>query len=221
MATLVPATGRTLLTRELRQMVLVSAYLENRDLGGTVAEITYEAAKPEAAGWLYVGVGGQYLSQRRVPGAARGAGHRVRAGVRGPGDSLPLVRPAVLILAAAPLSLAGALLRALAATGTELNVSSAMGLVLLIGRGEERDRAARLCRTRTRARHRARRSRLRPARCGCGNPDDDAVHAVRAGSAGAGDRAEPNCGGRSRSPSSELALSADCALLDSGVRFDR
>ena len=27
--------------------------------------------------------------------------------------------------------------------------------------------------------------------------------AVRAGSAGAGDRAEPNCGGRSRSPSSE------------------
>ena len=38
----------------------------------------------------------------------------------------------VLILAAAPLSLAGALL-ALLATGIELNVSSAMGLVLLIG----------------------------------------------------------------------------------------
>ena len=39
---------------------------------------------------------------------------------------------AVLILGAAPLSLAGALI-ALVLTGTELNVSSAMGLVLLIG----------------------------------------------------------------------------------------
>ena len=38
----------------------------------------------------------------------------------------------MLILGAAPLSLAGALL-ALIVTGTELNVSSAMGLVLLIG----------------------------------------------------------------------------------------
>jgi multidrug efflux pump subunit AcrB len=37
-----------------------------------------------------------------------------------------------LILGAAPLSLAGALI-ALVVTGTELNVSSAMGLVLLIG----------------------------------------------------------------------------------------
>ena len=38
----------------------------------------------------------------------------------------------MLILAAAPLSLGGALL-ALVVTGTELNVSSAMGLVLLVG----------------------------------------------------------------------------------------
>ena len=40
--------------------------------------------------------------------------------------------PSLLILAAAPLSLAGALLLLLA-TGTDLNVSSAMGLILLIG----------------------------------------------------------------------------------------
>jgi multidrug efflux pump subunit AcrB len=40
--------------------------------------------------------------------------------------------PAILILVAAPLSLAGALI-ALLLTGTELNVSSAMGLVLLVG----------------------------------------------------------------------------------------
>jgi len=40
--------------------------------------------------------------------------------------------PALLILAAAPLSFSGALLL-LAATRTELNVSSAMGLILLVG----------------------------------------------------------------------------------------
>jgi multidrug efflux pump subunit AcrB len=40
--------------------------------------------------------------------------------------------PAILILAAAPLSLGGALLL-LVATGAELNVSSAMGLILLVG----------------------------------------------------------------------------------------
>src|SRR6185436_4768018 len=40
--------------------------------------------------------------------------------------------PALLILAAAPLSFAGAFLLLLA-TGTELNVSSAMGLILLVG----------------------------------------------------------------------------------------
>ena len=133
-ATLVPATGRTLLTREnLRQMVLVSAYLENRDLGGTVAEITTKLQSLKLPVGYTWEVGGQYLSQRHA--------FQELLEVLGIASALVFVvlvthfrsfRPAVLILAAAPLSLAGALL-ALAATGTELNVSSAMGLVLLIG----------------------------------------------------------------------------------------
>jgi len=134
LAALVPATGRTLLTREnLRQMVLVSAYLENRDLGGTVAEITAKLQGMRLPVGYTWEVGGQYLSQR--------AAFQELLEVLGIASALVFVvmvthfrsfRPAVLILAAAPLSLAGALL-ALAATGTELNVSSAMGLVLLIG----------------------------------------------------------------------------------------
>jgi multidrug efflux pump subunit AcrB len=43
-----------------------------------------------------------------------------------------VLTPALLILAAAPLSFGGAFL-ALLITGTELNVSSAMGLILLVG----------------------------------------------------------------------------------------
>jgi multidrug efflux pump subunit AcrB len=134
LASLIPATGQTLLSREnLRQMVLVSGYLEGRDLGGAVAEITakLQSAKlPVGYTWE---VGGQYLSQRQA--------FRELLQVLAIASALVFVilvihfrafRPAVLILGAAPLSLAGALL-ALLATGTELNVSSAMGLVLLIG----------------------------------------------------------------------------------------
>ena len=134
LATLAPATGQTLLTREnLRQMVLVSAYLEDRDLGGAVAEITAKLQGMKLPVGYTWEVGGQYLSQRQA--------FQELLEVLGIASALVFVvlvihfrafRPAVLILAAAPLSLAGALL-ALAVTGTELNVSSAMGLVLLIG----------------------------------------------------------------------------------------
>jgi CzcA family heavy metal efflux pump len=134
LATLVPSTGQTLLSREnLRQMVLVSAYLEDRDLGGAVAEITTKLQGMKLPIGYTWDVGGQYLSQRHA--------FQELLEVLGIASALVFVvlvihfrafRPAILILAAAPLSLAGALV-ALAATGTELNVSSAMGLVLLIG----------------------------------------------------------------------------------------
>jgi len=134
LATVVPAGGQTVLMREnLRQMVMVSGRLEGRDLGSAAAEIT--AKLPEIK--LPVGytseVGGQYLSQRQA--------FRELLEVLAIASALVFVilvvhfrafSAAVLILGAAPLSLAGALI-ALVLTGTELNVSSAMGLVLLVG----------------------------------------------------------------------------------------
>jgi multidrug efflux pump subunit AcrB len=134
LAAVVPSSGQTLLSREnLRQMVLVSARLEGRDLGSTAAEITSklrELKLPVGYTWE---VGGQYLAQRQAFGEL--------LQVLAIASALVFVilvvhfrsfSAAILILGAAPLSLAGALL-ALLATGTELNVSSAMGLVLLIG----------------------------------------------------------------------------------------
>jgi CzcA family heavy metal efflux pump len=134
LAAVVPANGQTLLTREnLRQMVLVSARLEGRDLGGAVSEITDKLRAMKLPVGYTTEVGGQYLAQRQA--------FRELLQVLAIASALVFVilvlhfrefGPAVLILGAAPLSLGGALL-ALIATGTELNVSSAMGLVLLIG----------------------------------------------------------------------------------------
>jgi CzcA family heavy metal efflux pump len=134
LAAVVPTSARTVLTREnLRQMALVSGRLEGRDLGGAVDEITARlGAMKLPVGYTWE-VGGQYLAQRQA--------FRELLQVLAIASALVFVilvihfrafSPAVLILGAAPLSLAGALL-ALIATGTELNVSSAMGLVLLIG----------------------------------------------------------------------------------------
>jgi CzcA family heavy metal efflux pump len=134
LASVVPSSGQTILSREnLRQMALVSARLEGRDLGSAVNEITalLQGTKlPVGYTWE---VGGQYLAQRQA--------FRELLQVLAIASALVFVilvvhfrafSPAVLILGAAPLSLAGAL-AALIITGTELNVSSAMGLVLLIG----------------------------------------------------------------------------------------
>jgi CzcA family heavy metal efflux pump len=128
------AGGPAVLTREnLRQMAVVSAGLEGRDLGSAVEEITTglrDIKLPIGYSWE---VGGQYLAQRQA--------FRELLEVLGIAFALVFVilvsqfraiRPAALIMAAAPLSAGGALL-ALGLTGTELNVSSAMGLVLLIG----------------------------------------------------------------------------------------
>jgi CzcA family heavy metal efflux pump len=134
LAAMVPAGGQTVLTREnLRQMVLVSAGLEGRDLGTAAAEITAKLTGMKLPVGYTWEVGGQYLSQQRA--------FRELLEVLAIASALVFVilvvhfrefSAAVLILGAAPLSLAGALI-ALVVTGTELNVSSAMGLVLLIG----------------------------------------------------------------------------------------
>jgi CzcA family heavy metal efflux pump len=134
LATVVPAAGQTVLMREnLRQMVMVSGRLEERDLGSAAAEITAKLRDIKLPVGYTSEVGGQYLSQRQA--------FRELLEVLAIASALVFVilvihfrafSAAVLILGAAPLSLAGALI-ALVLTGTELNVSSAMGLVLLVG----------------------------------------------------------------------------------------
>jgi CzcA family heavy metal efflux pump len=117
----------------LRQMATVTARLEGRDLGSAVKEIKALVAGVKLPVGYTVEVGGQYESQRQA--------FRELLMVLGIAASLVLVvlviefrsfTPAMLILAAAPLSFGGALLMLLI-TGTELNVSSAMGFILLIG----------------------------------------------------------------------------------------
>lgn len=117
----------------LRQMALVTGRLENRDLGSAVTDIRAMLAGVNLpTGYTYE-VGGQFESQRQA--------FRELLLVFAIATTLVFVilviefrrfTPAALILAAAPLSLGGAF-ALLAVTHTDLNVSSAMGLILLIG----------------------------------------------------------------------------------------
>jgi CzcA family heavy metal efflux pump len=128
------SNGQAELLREnLRSMALVSGHLEGRDLGSAVDEIRSTLQKVKLpVGYSYE-IGGQYESQQQS--------FRELVMVFGIAVVLVFVIlviqfrawvPAFLVLLAAPLSLGGALLL-LWMTGTELNVSSAMGIVLLIG----------------------------------------------------------------------------------------
>ncbi len=128
------ADGEGVLMREnLRQMALVTARLEGRDLGGAVQELRQKLAALSLPVGYSLELGGQSESQRQS--------FRELLLVFGVAVSLVLAvlvvefrafTPALLILVAAPLSFAGALLL-LVVTGTELNVSSAMGFILLVG----------------------------------------------------------------------------------------
>jgi multidrug efflux pump subunit AcrB len=114
-------------------MALVTARLENRDLGSGVDEVRRMLAGltlPVGYTWE---VGGQYDSQRNA--------FRELLLVSGIATALVFVilviqfrafTQAAIVLAAAPLSLGGAF-ALLLLTGTDLNVSSAMGLILLVG----------------------------------------------------------------------------------------
>ena len=123
-----------LLWREnMRQMSMITARLEGRDLGSGVKDVKDKLAGIKLPVGYSVEVGGQYDSQQ--------AAFRQLLTVLAIAASLVLFilvvefrsfTPALLILAAAPLSFGGALLM-LIITRTELNVSSAMGFILLIG----------------------------------------------------------------------------------------
>jgi CzcA family heavy metal efflux pump len=126
--------GALILDREnLRQMAMVSARLEGRDLGSAVAEIQTKLAGVKLPVGYTTEIGGQYASQRQA--------FRELLTVFAIAAALVFIilvvqfrrfLPAVLILLAAPLSLGGAF-ALLLITGTDLNVSSAMGLILLVG----------------------------------------------------------------------------------------
>jgi CzcA family heavy metal efflux pump len=128
------SNGQSELLREnLRSVAVVSGHLENRDLGGAVGDIrTQLDALKLPVGYSYE-IGGQYESQQQS--------FRELLMVFGIGVMLVFTIlviqfrswvPAILVLLAAPLSLGGALML-LRLTGTDLNVSSAMGVILLIG----------------------------------------------------------------------------------------
>ena len=130
----VRSNGQAELLREnLRQMAVVSASLENRDLGSAVTEIQSALNNLKLpVGYTYE-IGGQYASQQQA--------FRELLTVFGIAAVLVFLilviqfrawTPAILILLAAPLSLGGAF-GLLVLTGTDLNVSSAMGIILLIG----------------------------------------------------------------------------------------
>ncbi len=133
-ATMERANGQGELRREnLRPMAVVSGRLEGRDLGSAVGEIQGNLAKLTLPiGYTYE-IGGQYLAQAQA----------FRELLMVFALAVVLVFtilviqfrawiPAILILLAAPLSLGGALLLLLL-TGTDLNISSAMGIILLVG----------------------------------------------------------------------------------------
>jgi CzcA family heavy metal efflux pump len=134
LATPVVTNGQSTAMREnLRSMALVTARLEGRDLGSAVTDLRQRLAKVKLPVGYTIEIGGQVQSQRQA--------FTELLLVLGIAAALVLVilvaefraiTPALLILGVAPLSAGGAFLLLLL-TGTELNVSSAMGLILLVG----------------------------------------------------------------------------------------
>jgi CzcA family heavy metal efflux pump len=126
--------GETQLFREdLRQMVPVTARLEGRDLGRGVRDVRRALAQDAWPVGTSYAIGGLHESQQAS----------FKSLVLVLAIALALVfgvlvaqfrrfTPALVVLSAAPLSLVGAFLLLLL-TGTPLNVSSFMGLILLVG----------------------------------------------------------------------------------------
>ena len=134
LATITKSSGQEELLREnLRPMALITARLENRDLGSGVAEIETLLRNTKLPVGYTFEVGGQYAAQQQA--------FRELMIVFAVASTLVFIilliqferfTAATLIILAAPLSFGGALML-LVVTGTELNVSSAMGLILLVG----------------------------------------------------------------------------------------
>jgi CzcA family heavy metal efflux pump len=134
LATIGKDRGQNELLREnQRMMVTLTARLENRDLGSAIADVRKVlSATSLPVGYVYE-IGGQYESQQSsfrellfVLGLALAAVFAVLV------IQFRAFTPALVIISAAPLSMAGVFLLLLI-TGTPLNVSSFMGIILMVG----------------------------------------------------------------------------------------
>jgi len=134
LATITKDRGPNELLREnQRLMVTLTARLENRDLGSAIGEVrkVLDSTKMPV-GYIYE-IGGQYESQQAsfrqllfVLALALAAVFAVVV------IQFRAFLPALIILSAAPLSMIGVFLLLLV-TGTPLNVSSFMGIILMVG----------------------------------------------------------------------------------------
>jgi len=126
--------GESELTREnQRLMVSLTGYLENRGLGSAISEVRKMLSTVNFPLGTYYEIGGLYESQQSsfrdllaVLGLALGAVFIVLV------IQFRAFAPALIIMSAAPLSLLG-VFGMLLLTGTALNVSSFMGIILLVG----------------------------------------------------------------------------------------
>jgi multidrug efflux pump subunit AcrB len=126
--------GQNQLLREnQRLMAVLTARLENRDLGSVIADLKSELSSQKLpVGYTYE-IGGQYETQQSsfrdllvVMGLALASVFTVLV------IQFRAFLPALVIISAAPLSLIGVFILLLI-TGTPLNVSSFMGIILMVG----------------------------------------------------------------------------------------
>jgi len=134
LATFEPAESRLNLEREnQQQMIALTADLSGRALGGVMRDVRRVLAAAAPPPGVRIALGGQYASQqeafRSLLLVLALAAVSVCAVMVVQFESF--VEPLVVLLVA-PVSFVGALL-ALLVTGTALNVSSFMGLILLVG----------------------------------------------------------------------------------------
>jgi multidrug efflux pump subunit AcrB len=134
LATIARDRGQNELLREnQRLMVVLTARLENRDLGSAIGDVKKVLASAKLpVGYTYE-IGGQYESQQSsfrdlmfVLGLALAAVFTVLV------IQFRAFLPALIIISAAPLSMIGVFILLLL-TGTPLNVSSFMGIILMVG----------------------------------------------------------------------------------------
>ncbi len=133
-ASFTPGEARGELRREnQQQLIVMTADLSDRSLGAVMGDVRKVLADNPPPAGVRVELGGQYASQREAFRALLLVLGLAAASVIGVMvlQFQSFVEPLVILLAA-PLSFVGALVLLLI-TGTALNVSSFMGLILLVG----------------------------------------------------------------------------------------
>jgi multidrug efflux pump subunit AcrB len=134
LATFQPIETRAELLREnQQQMIALTADVSSRSLGEVMGDVKAVLAKNPPPPGIRIEFGGQYASQQEAFSAFLLVLALATACVIGVMviQFQSFVEPLVVVLAA-PLSFAGAMVLLLV-TGTPLNVSSFMGLILLVG----------------------------------------------------------------------------------------